>query len=232
MVLIPSPNLWRWPAIYEVENQAQDAAGVLERVLHEVAPWDGRDVLDIGCGTGFHLPMFAATARSVQGVEPHLPLLDLARARVDELATVRVRPGLAERLPLPDRSIDVAHARTAYFFGPGCEPGLAEVARVLRPAGALVVVDLDASRSSYGSWMRADLPSYRPAPIEQFFRTQGFDLRRVETRWAFASRRELRAVLGIEFSHDVAERAFAETSGLVIDVAYRVHWRRNVLSVA
>ena len=43
--------------------------------------WAGRDVLDLGCGTGFHLPRFAETARTVVGVEPHPDLVALARRR-------------------------------------------------------------------------------------------------------------------------------------------------------
>lgn len=229
---IPSPNLWRWPAVYEVENRAQDVHGALAQTLREVADWDGRDVLDIGCGAGFHLPGFAASARSVVGVEPHLPLAELARARTANLPTVSVRRGCAQLLPVADRCVDVAHARTAYFFGPGCEPGIAEVTRVLRPGGVLAVVDLDGSRSRYGSWMRADLPGYGPPAVEQFFREQGFAMRRVDTVWRFDDRASVRATLGIEFSERVAARAFAETPGLTVDVAYRVHWRRKLLTAA
>ena len=43
------------------------------------------------------------------------------------LPGVAVRVGAAQALPLPDASVDVAAARWAYFFGPGCEPGLAEL---------------------------------------------------------------------------------------------------------
>ncbi|MDQ3788892.1 MAG: class I SAM-dependent methyltransferase, partial [Actinomycetota bacterium] len=121
---LPSPNIWHWPDVYEVENRAQDVHDDIWRVLGSVADWTGRDVLDIGCGSGFHLPRFAATARRVVGVEPHEPLVRLAKDRVTLLPTVEVLTGSAQRLPLPDASVDVAHARTAYFFGPGCEPGL------------------------------------------------------------------------------------------------------------
>ncbi|WP_305094671.1 class I SAM-dependent methyltransferase [Prescottella sp. R16] len=222
---IPSPNIWHWPHLYEVENRAQDVDGVVFGTLSEVADWRGRDVLDVGCGAGFHLPRFAAAARSVTGVEPHPPLVAAARERVAGLASVTVLPGSAEALPLPDACVDVVHARTAYFFGPGCGPGIVEAMRVLRPGGVLAIVDLDATVAPYGAWMRADLPHYDPAAVEAFFDAQGFTLRRVRTRWQFEDRATLRAVLGIEFSERIAQRAFTETPGVSLDVGYRIHTR-------
>jgi SAM-dependent methyltransferase len=221
---IPSPNIWHWPEVYERENAAQDADGALWAALRELVPWAGADVLDVGCGDGFHLPVFAAEAASVIGVEPYAPLVERARRRPGAAATV-LQAGAAD-LPLPDASVDLVHARTAYFFGPGCEPGLAEARRVLRPGGAIAVVDLDATAGPYGDWMRADIPHYDPAAVERFFAGQGFGLRRVMTRWVFPDRETCEAVLRIEFTPRTAARAIAATPGLTLDVGYRVHVQR------
>ena len=59
----PSPNIWHHPATYEIENRAVDPDGRLEAAMAAIAAWAGRAVLDVGCGTGFHLPRFAATRR-------------------------------------------------------------------------------------------------------------------------------------------------------------------------
>ncbi|UYP20547.1 class I SAM-dependent methyltransferase [Rhodococcus sp. Z13] len=225
--VIPSPNIWHWPEVYEEENRAQDPRGVVYAALREVADWTGRDVVDVGCGTGFHLPMFAADARTVTGVEPHPPLVEAARSRVRDLPGVTVQRGAASELPLPDASVDLVHARTAYFFGPGCGPGILEAMRVLRPGGALAVIDLDATAHPYGRWMCADLPHYNPATVEAFFDAQGFDLRRVDTLWEFPDRGALERVLGIEFGPKVAARAIAETPGTTLTVRYRLHVRRR-----
>jgi SAM-dependent methyltransferase len=224
---IPSPNIWNWPDVYERENLAQDPDGVVWAALREAVPWAGADVLDVGCGDGFHLPLFATDAASVTGVEPHPPLVARARERVG--ARVRVVEAGAAALPLPDRSMDLVHARTAYFFGPGCEPGLAEAERVLRPGGAIAIVDLDATVGPYGDWMRADIPHYSPRRAERFFARQGFSLRRVPARWRFPDRTTCEEVLRIEFSPRVAARAIAETRGVELGVGYRLHVRHTAL---
>ncbi|MCP3797937.1 class I SAM-dependent methyltransferase [Allokutzneria sp. A3M-2-11 16] len=225
--VVPSPNIWNWPEVYEIENRAQDHGGVVWRALREDCPFAGLDVVDVGCGDGFHLPEFAASARGVVGVEPHRPLLRRARQRIAGLTNVELRHGSAERLPLADNSVDVVHARTAYFFGPGCERGMAEADRVLRPGGALVIVDLDATSAPYGTWLREDLPGYDSNEIEEFFTAQGFSCRALETLWRFQDRESLAAVLRIEFSPSVAERAIAQTTGLTLPVGYRMRLRRK-----
>jgi SAM-dependent methyltransferase len=225
--VIASPNIWRWPAVYEEENRAQDTRGAVYAALREAVGWAGTDVVDVGCGSGFHLPMFAREARAVTGVEPHPPLVDLARRRTADAGTITVLQGDAEQLPLPASSVDLVHARTAYFFGPGCGAGIVEAMRVLRPGGALAVVDLDATAHPYGRWMREDLPHYDPAAVEAFFAAQGFDLRRVDTEWNFPDRACLERVLGIEFSPRIADRAVRETPGTTLTVRYRLHIRRK-----
>jgi SAM-dependent methyltransferase len=230
--VIPSPNVWHWPQIYELENRAQDAAGAIWRELRAACPWDGARVVDIGCGDGFHLPVFAATAAAVTGVEPHSALVIAARRRVAGLPHVTVRSGHAQATGLAASSVDVVHARTAYFFGPGCEPGLAEADRILRPGGALAIVDLDATAAPYGAWMRADLPRYDPHAVRAFFDTAGFTTTLVDTVWRFEDRATLESVLRIEFSAAVAARAIAETVGLAIPVRYRLHVRRTPRGLA
>jgi SAM-dependent methyltransferase len=222
--LIPSPNIWNWPEVYEQENVAQDVEGAIWAALAEETPWAGLDVVDVGCGDGFHLRFFEG-ARSVIGVEPYAPLVERAQRR-----GLPVARGGASALPLEDASVDLVHARTAYFFGPGCEPGLAEAARVLRPGGAIAIVDLDATAAPYGDWMRADIPHYDPVAAERFFTHAGFSLRRIPTTWRFPDRATCEGVLRIEFSPAVAVRALSEVTGTTITVGYRMHVRRKHLT--
>lgn len=223
---IPSPNIWNSPDTYEIENRAADPDGRIEAAMAEIRPWDGAAVLDVGCGTGYHLPRFAERARTVAGVEPHRGLAARARSRTAGLRGVSVREGGAQDLPLPPASVDVAHARWAYFFGPGCEPGLAELARVVRRGGAAFVIDVDATRSTYGRWFRRFLPDYDPRTVDRFWARQGWSCRPLDIRLAFASRTDLAAVLAIEFGADLAAEFAAGHAGLEIDYAINLRWRR------
>jgi ubiquinone/menaquinone biosynthesis C-methylase UbiE len=194
--------------------------------MRALAGWDGRDVLDIGCGTGFHLPTFAATARSVTGVEPHEPLVAIARRRTRRLGNVSVVPGLASALPLPAASVDVVHARWAYFFGPGCEPGLAELQRVVRPGGRAFVVDNDPTRSTFGAWLARGFPSVDAAKVEEVWAAHVWERHRLDLAWQFDSRADLEAVVRIELPGPVADAALAEHEGLRVDYAVNL-WSRG-----
>jgi SAM-dependent methyltransferase len=224
---IPSPNIWRTPATYEIENRAADPDGRLWAAMESHADWTGRTVLDVGCGTGFHLPRFAETAGRVVGVEPHPDLLRLAARRTRSLTNISMLAGAAQDLPLPDASVDVVHARWAYFFGPGCEPGLAELDRVVRRGGVGLVIDNDGSRSTFGAWFRrgyAHLPP--PAAVERFWTTRGWTLTRVDMGWRFDSRADLEAVVRIEFPAEVAEQLLRHHGGLEVDYAVNL-WSRT-----
>lgn len=228
--VVPSPNIWRHPDVYEQENLGVDPDGVIESAMCDIHAWTGHTVLDIGCGTGFHLPRFAALgAARVIGVEPHPPLVRRARRRVRSLPpspAIEVHAGTAQALPVPSASVDVAHARWAYFFGPGCEPGLAELSRVLRRGGTAFVIDNDATRSTFGGWFRRALPTYDPAKVERFWARQGWHRRSLDIRWEHPDRATFEAVVRIEFTRELADAILAEHQGTVVDYAVNLFWRR------
>jgi SAM-dependent methyltransferase len=225
--VIPSPNIWEAPDVYEIENRGIDRGQVIESAMREIADWAGSDVVDIGCGTGYHLPLFAATARSVLGVEPHPPLASLARERISGMPHCSVREDGAAAIGVADGSFDVAHARWAYFFGPGCEPGLAELDRVMRPGGTAFVIDNDATRSTFGRWFRSALPHFDAKAVERFWTRQGWQREQLDIRWDFDSREDFEAVVGIEFSPTNADLILAEHPDATgVDYAVNLWWRR------
>lgn len=222
-----SPNIWDAPDVYELENRGVDRSGLVEAAMAEHHPFEGADLLDVGCGSGYHLPRFLALGcASVVGVEPHPPLVSLARQRVSGMPGVRVEEGVAQALPLPDDSVDIVHARWAYFFGAGCEPGLAEVARVLRPGGTAYVIDNDATRSTFGRWFARAYPGYDALAVQRFWTRQGWQRHPLTITWEHDSREDFEAVVRIEFPETAAEGILAEHEGTSVDYAVNLWWRR------
>ena len=223
-----SPNIQRGPEIYEIENEAADPDGLVERAMAAVAPWTGTVVLDLGAGTGFHIARFHDLARHVIAVEPH----DASRLRAMEraarlgLARASVMTGSAEHLLLADQSVDIVHSRFAYFFGPGCEPGLREVERVVRPGGTVFIVDNDLRSGTFSAWLERSPWDKRDADVvERFWAEQGFRAERFRSAWRFRSRDDLEAVLRLEFPPELAEQLMAEHEGLEVEYHYALYHR-------
>jgi SAM-dependent methyltransferase len=210
-----APNIGRHPGVYELENRALLRAGHVLAAMRELGPWAGRTIVDLGCGTGFWLPVYAAAADRVLGVEPDETLRSAARQRVAGLQTppgrrqapVEVLAGSAEHTPLADDSVDVLHARFAYFFPPGTEAGLAEALRVLRPGGRLIVVDNDYRWGQFAELLAASArfpPLRTAARVDAWWASRGATRHEVRSELRFDRRRDLEAVLHIEFPAEVA----------------------------
>jgi SAM-dependent methyltransferase len=205
----PAPNQGARPDLYELENQAIDPDGLVLAAMRDLAPWADRVLVDLGCGSGYWLPGYAAQASTVIGVEPDPALRSLAAARDPR---VRVLPGSAEYLPLGDATVDVVHARFAYFWPPGCAAGLAEVRRVLKPGGTLVVVDNDQRAGDFAELLRAAANAAlgQADVTDAWWAARGASRTEVMSRWQFSSRSDFEAVLRLEFPAGVADRWLAD----------------------
>lgn len=109
----------------------------------------GERGLEVGCGPGFlavELAREVAPGGRVVAIDASPEMIATARARVGREGLgglVELSPGEATRLPFPAESFDFVVAVQVYLYVGEIERALAEVARVLRPGGRLVVVDTD-----------------------------------------------------------------------------------------
>jgi ArsR family transcriptional regulator len=102
----------------------------------------GLVVADLGCGTGDLAARLAPHVARVIAVDRSAAMLRSARRRLEGLAHVELHRADLEALPLEDGACDAALLVLALSYAPEPEPVLAEAARVVRPGGAVVVVDL------------------------------------------------------------------------------------------
>jgi ArsR family transcriptional regulator len=113
----------------------------------------GLSVADIGTGTGGMLPQLAEFAEHIVAVDISKEMLRHARARAKSLGLENVDFVKADLndLPLESASVDAAFATLVLHHAESPGAALKEMARILRPGGTLVVVDLCAHRHE---WLR------------------------------------------------------------------------------
>ena len=88
----PAPNQGGRPDLYELENRAMDPGHLVLDAMRELAPWAGKVLLDLGCGSGYWLPGYAGQAAAVIGVEPDPALVEFG-SRADFEAVLRLEFG-------------------------------------------------------------------------------------------------------------------------------------------
>jgi GT2 family glycosyltransferase/SAM-dependent methyltransferase len=98
-----------------------------------------KDVLDVASGEGYGVAMLAPHARSVVGVDISAEAIGHAKAQYGRLANVDFVAGSAACLPLANASVDVVTSFETIEHLHEQEQMLAEIARVLRPDGLLVL---------------------------------------------------------------------------------------------
>jgi SAM-dependent methyltransferase len=102
----------------------------------------GLTVADLGCGAGTLAAALAPHVARVIGVDQSAAMLRAARRRLAGLDNVELHRADLESLPLPPGSCDAALLVLVLAYVPAVAPVLAGAARILKPGGRLVVVDL------------------------------------------------------------------------------------------
>ena len=119
------------------------------------------DVVELGAGTGLNLPHYPASVRLTL-TEPTPEMAERLRARVArERPEAQVLLAPAEQLPLPDASADAVVSTLVLCTVESPQRALAEVRRVLRPGGRLLLFEHVATQGAWGRVQRFVEPVQR-----------------------------------------------------------------------
>jgi SAM-dependent methyltransferase len=132
----------------------------LERLCHRYY-WasqfcEGRDVLEVACGSGPGLRYLAAKARSIKAGDYSPEVLARAKAHIGN--DIKLRVFDAQDIPFPDKSFDVVILFEALYYIPSAERFVAEAWRILRPGGFLLIVNSN-----------KDLYDFNPSPFSTIY---------------------------------------------------------------
>jgi ArsR family transcriptional regulator len=115
-------------------------------------------IADLGAGDGTLSRLLARQAESVHCVDnsPRMVQVGRALAKKEHLRNLTYILGNIEKVPLPDRSIDLALLSQALHHAENPRQALAEAFRILKPGGRLLILDLRAHRFEKARELYAD----------------------------------------------------------------------------
>lgn len=131
---------------------------------------------DLGCGTGVLTAALAPWVERVVGIDREPEMLESAAARCEGRPGVEFRLGELEALPLGDCELDAAFLILVLHLVPEPPLVLAEAARVLKPGGMLVVLDMrEHQQEGLQEEMGHQWPGFPPSLLEGWLGEAGFE---------------------------------------------------------
>jgi ArsR family transcriptional regulator len=131
---------------------------------------------DLGCGTGQLTEVVAPHVRRVVSVDGSEDMLDAARQRLSGATNVDIRRGELENLPIESGELDVAMLSLVLHYSPEPPRALAEVGRVVRAGGRVLVVDmLPHDREEYQQQMGHVWLGFSESQVTRLLTGSGFE---------------------------------------------------------
>ena len=146
----------------------------------------GDAVLDVGCGTGtlaMEVARRVGRAGRVAGVDPGTEQIARARAKAARRhVPIEFQIGVIEQLPFPDQTFDVVLSTLMMHHLPASlkRQGLAEIARVLRPGGRLVIADFKRKQERTGQAARFHAGGSSMQDLAALVKEAGFEHLEIE----------------------------------------------------
>ncbi len=130
------------------------------RFCREADAAPGNVFVDLAAGTGDIAASLRRPGREVILIDPSTEMLEIARRRLG--ADCRYLAGSAERIPLPDESVDVLTISFGIRNATDMEQALAEIGRVLKPQGVFLCLEFSEPaawlKPFYDAWSRWVIP--------------------------------------------------------------------------
>jgi ubiquinone/menaquinone biosynthesis C-methylase UbiE len=198
------------------------------RSLDRIKPLEGVDVVELGAGTGRLTCKLAPLVKSIQAFDVSQHMLDVAVTKLEQQGWQNWRVGVADNrsLPIDSQVADIAiagwsicytvlwHERT---WRDELGKALAEMKRVLRPGGAIILLE------SLGTGYQTPRPPRSLGAYYEFLqKEQGFSSTWIRTDYHFKSLEEAESLVGFFFGEDKVEKVVKES--LIILPEYTGIW--------
>ena len=200
---------------YERLITYEDYQASLLPALNRIRPLAGLDVVELGAGTGRLTRLVAPLARSIQAFDASSHMLKVGQVVLKRsgLHNWHIAAADHRRLPVRSQSADVALAgwTLAHLFAwsepawrDEAEKVLAELRRVLRPGGTIIVLE------TLGTGHETPHPPENLIPYYSFLERAGFSSTWIRTDYQFESLAQAQALVHFFFGLELAEQVIAQ----------------------
>lgn len=135
-----------WSQLVEEFNQSAGATIRRQRILKALNPQPGQRILDVGCGPGhqaFEIASAVGKTGRVDGVDVADDGIQIAQMRCSGIGNASFQIGSAFDLPFEENTFDAAMSSQVFEYLDDVYGALAEISRVLKPGGRILIHDTD-----------------------------------------------------------------------------------------
>jgi ubiquinone/menaquinone biosynthesis C-methylase UbiE len=162
--------------VYDQVNAFVFTEPMREEALELLDIDESDSVIDVGCGTGFGTEGLQTRTTDILGLDQSPHQMAKARERLDERELLGFSMGDAENLPIKTDAFDAAWSSGSIEYWPNPEQGLAEMRRVVKPGGRVVVTGPYYPDSWIGRRIVDTIMLfYDEAEAEEMFQAAGFE---------------------------------------------------------
>ncbi|MCO5204230.1 MAG: class I SAM-dependent methyltransferase [Anaerolineae bacterium] len=199
-------------ARYDRMVLAEDYQNHILPAIDEIRPIYNTDIVESGAGTGRLTTMLAPLARSIRAYDASAHMLERCTRKLRQMDDIIWETAVAihDNLPCPDNCADIAISGWSVCYAmldggaAGLEAALAELQRVLRPNGTLILLE------TLGTGFEQPTA---PEPLQPYFaelQRHGFQSTWIRTDYRFASVEEAEELTRFFFGDELGDRVSAE----------------------
>lgn len=195
---------------YDLLVSREDFACQLLPAIQKITPLEGKDVVELGAGTGRLTCLLAPLVRSIRAYDTSALMLDTAAVNLIKLDVVNWELDIADHrwLPAKNKSADLVISgwsvcylvdRQSNAWRREVRKALTEMNRVLRPGGTIMIIE------TQGTGFETPNPPAHLVPYYRYLEEKGFSSSWIRTDYLFQSQEEAVELTRFFFGDELAK---------------------------
>jgi len=213
---------------YQLLIEREDYRQNILPALQNIAPLEGRNVVELGAGTGRLTRLLSPLAKTLHAFDLSPAMLQVAATTLSPLQRRRLAVAEHRHIPLVNHSADVIISGWSYCYlvvshrecwEKELAAGLAEIKRVLRPGGTFIILE------TLGTGHETPSVPESLADYFTYLENAGFQNNWIRTDFRFKSLEEASSAIGFFFGDEMAQKVI-DNNWIILPECTGIWWRK------